>query len=96
MCHFLSGEITAAESLFTYSEGQSAAFFSHPDHDPLFLDEVLASADNATLAACAGNALCVFDALQTGNLAIGLTTLEILEEIETTRVQSGIFNINNA
>ena len=89
--HTHTGEITAAESLFTYSENQSAAFFSHSDHDPLFLDEVVASADNATLVtdACGQNAQCIYDAMQTDNIAVGLNTLDTMQQNENIQIQAG-------
>ena len=51
--------------------------FSHPDHIPAFLDEVVANASPEVLAACGNNTECIFDASQTGEIGIGLETLAI-------------------
>ena len=74
--NFTSGEVNEDESLFTYPEGLSADDFSHPDHIPDFLDEVLANADPQTSELCKGNAECIFDVSQTGNEEVGMATLE--------------------
>ena len=54
----------------------SAESFSHPEHEPVFLDEVIDSASDEILQLCGDNAECIFDAIQTGNNEIGLNTLE--------------------
>ena len=51
--------------------------FSHPDHIPAFLDEVVANASPEVLAACGNNTECIFDASQTGDISIGLETMAI-------------------
>ena len=73
---FILGEVNAEQSLFTYPEGLSADNFSHPDHIPDFLDEVLANSDPQTRELCKGNAECIFDVSQTGNEEIGMATLQ--------------------
>ena len=57
----------------------SADNFSMPDHVPAFVDEVVAGASMEVIDSCGGNERCIFDASQTGNLSIGLTTMEIDE-----------------
>ena len=68
--------MNAEQSLFTYPDGLSTDNFSHPDHNPDFLDEVLADADLQTHELCKDNAQCIFDAYQTGNGEVGRATLQ--------------------
>ena len=76
MLHFDIGEIIPSESLFTYLEGTSAETFSHPEHKPVFLDEIIATATDEIRQLCGDNAECIFDAIQTGRTDIALDTLE--------------------
>ena len=64
------------ESLFTYPDGLSATNFSHPEHIPNFLDEVVSSATDEIRSACNDNPQCIFDATETGDLAVGMATLQ--------------------
>ena len=73
---FKTGEIILSESLFTYPEGTTAESFSHPKHEPVFLDEIIATASDEILELCGDNAECIFDAIQTGSTDIALDTLE--------------------
>lgn len=57
----------------------SATDFSFPDHIPLSLDEVVAGATQEVQDACQGNVKCIFDATQTGNMDIGLNTMQTEE-----------------
>ncbi len=52
----------------------SAANYSFPNHVPIFADETENVPDDV-LAACGDNQECIFDAIQTGNLEIGMETL---------------------
>ena len=70
------GLIDPAYSLFTYPSGMSAADFSFPDHVPLSVDDVVAGASQEARDSCQGNVKCIFDATQTGNLEIGLNTMQ--------------------
>ena len=54
----------------------TADSFSHPEHEPVFLDEVLEVAGDDILELCGDNSECVFDAVQTGSTEIALDTLE--------------------
>ena len=76
--YFLSqtGEIISSDSLFTYPEGMSAESFSHPEHEPVFLDEIIETASDEIRQLCGDNAECIFDAIQTGRTDIALDTLE--------------------
>ena len=50
--------------------------FSDPNHVPLFLDQILANATDEIVSLCGNNAECIFDATETGDMNIGLETLE--------------------
>ena len=58
----------------------SARDFSNPSHLPAFLDEVLSTASDETRALCGDNPECIFDATETGNMDIGLETLQTNQE----------------
>lgn len=53
--------------------------FSFPDHRPLFVDEVLSGSSLEVVDACGISIQCIFDATVTGNLDVGLETLEMDE-----------------
>ena len=72
----LTGQITANESLFTYENGESVNTFSDPGHIPPFLDDILLDSNLTLFTTCMNSAECVFDTMQTGNISIGLATLE--------------------
>ena len=71
-----AGEIEPSQSLFTYPEGLTASNFSYPQHEPVFLDEVIHLASEEILQLCGDNAECIFDAIQTGNTDVALDTLQ--------------------
>ena len=77
---FLSGQITDDTSLFTYPEGLSVSNFSDPNHMPDFLNEVLDAASDETRTVCSNNPECIFDVTETGNMEIGLETLQTNQE----------------
>ena len=77
--------MSAEQSLFTYPDGLSAESFSHPDHIPDFLDDILMNADPSLRQLCQNNARCVFDTSQTGNDEVGMATLQF--DINTTQSQ---------
>ena len=78
------GLIDPDESRFTYPPGMTARDFSFPGHVPDFLDEVLAGASQEVMDECGSDSMCVFDATQTGDLAIGIETM--------TRIETDILN----
>ena len=57
----------------------SASDFSFPDHTPLSVDEVVAGASQEVQDTCQGNVKCIFDATQTGNMDVGLNTMQMEE-----------------
>ncbi|XP_064385364.1 uncharacterized protein LOC135334155 isoform X9 [Halichondria panicea] len=78
----LSWQLDASESLFTYPEGLTAADFAVLDHDPPYLDEVVASASAEVLQACGNNVECIFDSMETGDINIGLETMAMISIID--------------
>ena len=80
---YILGQISGAESFFTYEPGESVATFSVPNHVPPFMDEILPSLqDNATLIeVCGDNIECLFDFSQTGDAEFGMATIAVEEEI---------------
>ena len=62
--------------MFTYPPGMSSVDFSFPDHIPLFVNEVFGDASPEVLDACGDNIQCIFDATQTGDVNIGLVTMQ--------------------
>lgn len=72
----LTGQISNNTSLFTYPEGFSVTSFSDPNHMPRFLDEVVRNATDEVISRCGDNPECIFDATETGNVDIGLETLQ--------------------
>ena len=77
-----TGQLDASESLFTYPEGLTAADFAVLDHDPPYLDEVVASASAEVLQACGNNVECIFDSMETGDINIGLETMAMISIID--------------
>ena len=57
----------------------TAEDFSFPNHVPGFLDEVLAGASPEVVDVCGSDSMCIFDATQTGDLAIGIETMTLIE-----------------
>ena len=77
-----TGQLNASESLFTYPEGMTAADYAVLDHDPPYLDEVVAAASPDILLVCGDNVECIFDSIETGNTDIGLETMNMISTID--------------
>ena len=76
------GQVTDDGSIFTYGLNENVAAFSNPDHVPPFLDEIISNLErNSTLTEMCGNNLqCLFDLDQTGDVNVGMDTLQFEEE----------------
>lgn len=85
------GEIEPSQSLFTYPEGMTAESFSHPEHEPVFVDEVIGSASDEILELCGNNSECIFDAIQTGSTEIALDTLKTNKTNANDQIITGRF-----
>ena len=72
------------DSLFTYRTGESLDIFNDvsfvPDFEPTFADPAIELQANA---ACNGDIACLFDIATTGNINIGLSTLNASQNVET-------------
>ena len=90
--NFLSGQITADESIFTYASGQNVDTFSDPNHEPPFLDEIRANLEgnNTLFQVCGDNLQCLFDVGQTGDENVGMDTLQFEEQVEEQVIMSGM------
>ena len=84
----LSGQITPEESLFTYPVGTDAASFAHPEHVPVFLSDVIASASQEILDTCGNDVNCIFDYAETDNPEVGLSTMMIAVTNEMEALQA--------
>ncbi len=77
----ITGQVEASESLFTYPEGMTTEDFAVLDHDPPYLDEVVANASAEVLQMCGDNDECIFDSIETGDINIGLETKLMISKI---------------
>lgn len=62
--------------------------FSDPDHIPVFLNDVVASASADVLAVCGEDVACIFDFSQTGSESVAMATMETNAVNRMTREQS--------
>ena len=85
------GQINETEGIFVYAQGQTVDTFSDPDHTPPFLDEIRAILEvNNTLTNICGNITqCLFDFGQTGNEAVGMATMDFMQEAMEGIIMSG-------
>ena len=78
-----------SDSLFSYPDGLSAANFSFPDHEPVFLDEL----SNATLTearrVCGSDSQCIYDFSQTGSEELAMVTMKTNQENEMEQLIIG-------
>ena len=89
---FHAGQIDELESLFTYPPGQSHSSFANDAiWYPTFLDAIVSTASNDILAACNGDQQCIFDYATTGNVAIGVSTMETNQDFSTSMAESSEF-----
>ena len=82
---FALGQITQAESIFTYEASESVVTFSNPNHTPPFLDEIVTNLmGNSTLTnVCGNNVECLFDFDQTGDVEVGMAAMAVENETAT-------------
>lgn len=94
MPHYVyTGQITPEESLFCYKIGENVSTFSHPDHVPVFLDEI-GNFTEGQIATCGSNTACLYDFLQTGDSEIAAQTKETDEENTALSVNLGTEYLN--
>ena len=72
---FLTGQITASDSLFSYPNGSGAGNFSDPGHMPVFLDELSDAAIANARSVCGNDSQCIYDFSQTGNEELAMVTM---------------------
>ena len=73
-------------------QGQGVSTFSNPNHIPPFLDEISSNLEgNSTLFnVCGNNTQCLFDFGQTGSEAVGMATMEFMQEVMEEVIISGM------
>ena len=75
---------TPFQSLFTYGEGKSWEDYYDPNYKPTyditFSDPKI---EAAAIANCKGDKFCLFDIAATGNIDVGMSTLQGSEDYET-------------
>lgn len=87
------GRISAEESLFTYITGQSPSTFNQTSFTPVFdIDDLPYEITNETTAICGDNIQCLFDIGATGDVAIGMATLESFVTYNETVMLSQLSN----
>ena len=87
-----TGAVTEEESLFSYSlDGASFEDFQHPDHQPIFLDELTPTAEQVEV--CGGDQQCMYDYAQTGNAEVGLATMEVEQSTSTSQTLLGMLYV---
>ena len=94
----LPGLITTPNiSLFTYPDGKGPLDYHNSSWEPAFLSDILNSADSEVLNACtltggsSPNEQCVFDAIETGDISIGIATMDTLSENMQAMTESSKF-----
>jgi len=78
----IPGQVTDAESLFTYGLDEDTGNFSFPDHVPPFLDEIVSNltANSTLVDMCGDNVECLFDFGQTGDADIAMAAMMVENE----------------
>ena len=73
----IAGAVSEVESLFSYSLAASTSYasFQYPDHQPVFLDQLTLTIEQ--MEQCGSNKQCAYDYAQTGDVEIGLSTMNI-------------------
>ena len=73
------GMVTDAESLFFYRPGESSSTINQPDFRPTFgMPNLTAVSDEFRMQVeeqCGGQQECIYDAVVTGNIEIGMSTM---------------------
>jgi len=75
-----SGQITAEQSLFTYGPGESVDTFKNVSFKPLFLDSIFIN--ESIRIACGNDFSCIYDAIATGDISVGLASKQTSENLQ--------------
>ena len=73
------GNVSQSESLFTYIQGLAWQSYSHPNHIPVFADEIVPT--DAQKNICGNDTQCIYDLFVTNSTAFAMATNQ--------------FNVNN-
>ena len=75
----LIGHLNESESFFNYSISNSSYSTMNDGYQtyvPLFTEDVLSNTSDSILQACNNDPKCVYDYTATGNMEVGLSTLD--------------------
>ncbi|XP_033120224.1 uncharacterized protein LOC117119508 isoform X1 [Anneissia japonica] len=93
-----SWRVREDESFFTYTPGNTYSDINDLQFVPMFTDELISEADNEFLQnvqeACGTSKECLYDALVTKNIAIGISTKETNDVFEEDEMILGLFPPN--
>ena len=84
-----TGQVSDSDSLFSYPDGLSAANYSFPDHEPVFLDELSNATLNEARRVCGSDSQCIYDFSQTGSEELAMVTTITNQENEMGMTISG-------
>ena len=73
------GNVSQSESLFTYLQGLSWQSYSHPNHLPVFADDIVPTDTQKNI--CGNDTQCIYDLLVTNSTTFAMSTYQ--------------FNLNN-
>ena len=91
--------MTLGDSLFSYEDGKGPADFYNESWVPSFTSDVLNSATPAVQDSCTPEGAsqpleqCVFDAVVTGDISVGMATMDTLNENMLAMAESSEFSI---
>ena len=66
------GNVSQSESLFTYMQGLSWQYYSHPNHLPLFADDIVPT--HTQINICGNDTQCIYDLLVTNSTTFAMAT----------------------
>ena len=66
------GNVSQSESLFTYLQGLSWQSYSHPNHIPVFADDIVPMDTQINL--CGNDTQCIYDLLVTNSTTFAMAT----------------------
>ena len=70
-----------------------SAYHNDDTWTPSFFDETVSNASSVIVDACKGDQQCIYDYAATGNVAIGIGTMETNEDFDTAVTESSELSI---
>ena len=91
MIILIAGAITEGESLFSYFlDSATFASYQYPNHQPAFLDQLTPTVEQ--MEQCGNDKQCVYDYSQTGDIEIGLATMNVEQSNSMDQMLLGMLN----